>query len=98
MPGDGGVLPRARDSQGWSLAGRENGHCTAPGERNEMSDPTEEEFTCTACKRTFKCLPADLEEAFFGHLCIAMDRGLTQAEGLKEIALYVPPCDREDES
>jgi hypothetical protein len=49
-----------------------------------MSQDKEQTFHCAACGRDFVATPQDVSDAG-GHLCIAAERGLSQAEGLKEI-------------
>jgi hypothetical protein len=43
-------------------------------------------FTCAACKRRFESTPEDVRAAA-GHLCLAMDRGLSQHQALEEMAV-----------
>lgn len=52
-----------------------------------------QKFMCAACKREFISTREDVESAA-GHLCIAADRGLSQAEGLKEIRESGKPVER----
>ena len=44
-----------------------------------------ETFMCAACRRSFQSTPEDVKLAG-GHLCIAMDAGLTQHEALRKLA------------
>jgi hypothetical protein len=41
-------------------------------------------FYCAACKREFQSTRADVESAV-GHLCLAMDQGLTQRQGIERL-------------
>lgn len=43
-----------------------------------------QEYFCESCQRRFIATPEDVNQAL-GHLCIAMDQGLTQSAGLAAI-------------
>lgn len=79
----------ARDGRNRAKVGREIiTHSVSCGGGETMSaktvKQTEREYLCEACHRTFVAFPEDVEAAC-GHLCIAMDRGLTQRQGLEEL-------------
>jgi hypothetical protein len=41
-------------------------------------------FYCAVCKREFQSTRADVESSV-GHLCLAMDQGLTQRQGIERL-------------
>ena len=64
-----------------TLADSFSGVAMLAQEIRKLASP-ENQFTCTACHKTFASTPEDAE---IGHFCIAADRGLTQREAIEEI-------------
>jgi len=73
------VARRAAIEECAALADSFSGVAMLAQEIRKLASP-ENQFTCTACHKTFASTPEDAE---IGHLCIAADRGLTQREAIE---------------
>jgi hypothetical protein len=80
------VARRAAIEECAALADSFSGVAMLAQEIRKLASP-ENQFTCTACHKTFASTPEDAE---IGHLCIAADRGMTQREAIEEIKRSPP--------